>query len=233
MFKKIKERKLEFEWKTTTRVDQINREILLEMKNSGCNDLFFGFETLHNYLLKIINKKNTYDQIKKAIKITREVGINVISSFILGLPFQTINHIFDQYKKMEQLGLIDKNLTMGWLVPFKGKEFYNNPNKYQLKSLTKDYYFYSLRFPIVETPHLSFSEAIKAFEFISIQIAKKIDPRWADLFEGQPVLEFFLKQLMNWIRWWKRNGWKLPDPDEKYLNNLENELNKIVVKKET
>ncbi|MHA1268437.1 MAG: B12-binding domain-containing radical SAM protein [Candidatus Helarchaeota archaeon] len=224
LFNKIKERKLEFEWKTTTRIDQINDELLEKMKKAGCKGLLFGIETLHDDLLEIINKYITFDQIEKAIKLTRKFELEIIPSFILGLPFQTKKHLFDQCKKMDQLGLLNKNLSMGWLVPFKGTEFYNNSEKYKLSLLTNNYYFYSFRFPVIETPYLSFSQAIETFEEISSEILKKIDFRIYEMYKDQSFMNIFLDELIKWRNWWVRNGWNLSEFDHKYLNKLKNEI---------
>ncbi|MHA1251381.1 MAG: B12-binding domain-containing radical SAM protein [Candidatus Helarchaeota archaeon] len=226
LFEKIKQRGLNFKWRTTTRIDQINRELLLKMKEAGCTGLLFGLETLHDDILKIINKRITYQQIKKAVKLTKEMGIDVISSFIIGLPFQTPDHLIDQINRMEELDIINKNLTMGWLVPFKGTEFYNNPEKYQLKIITNNYYFYSFRFPVVETPYLPFEKAVETFQIISFQLAEKIDPSFANLYKGYSFLGYFLDQLKGWKKWWVRKGWDLPAYDDLYLLKLEKEIQK-------
>ncbi len=77
---------LSLPWACFTRVDLVDRELLTRMRDSGCYQIFFGVETGVPRLLKIIRKGTTLDQARKAFKLTRELGIETVASFMLTLP---------------------------------------------------------------------------------------------------------------------------------------------------
>lgn len=58
--KEIKERKLDFRWFADIRVDNIDRDVLREMKAAGCYYVAFGVESGSQKTLNKINKKNQF-----------------------------------------------------------------------------------------------------------------------------------------------------------------------------
>ena len=84
---------IDIEWGCTTRVDLIDRELLEKMKKAGCVRVNFGVESGDPEILKIIKKRITIDQAKKAFKMTKEVGIETVAYFILGHPYETLESI--------------------------------------------------------------------------------------------------------------------------------------------
>lgn len=81
--------KLTLPWACFTRVDKVDRELLQAMKRSGCYQIFYGVESGTQRLLDIIDKDITLEQIKNAVQITKEEGIEALGSFIIGLPTET------------------------------------------------------------------------------------------------------------------------------------------------
>lgn len=86
---KIIERKLKIEWSCFTRVNVVDKELLLKMKEAGCYLIFYGYESGNQRLLDLIRKGITLEQIKNATKWTHEAGIETWGSFMLGLPTET------------------------------------------------------------------------------------------------------------------------------------------------
>lgn len=76
-------------WTCLTRVDQIDKEMLQKMKESGCYQLLFGFESGSNEILKKFNKGTTVEQNREAIEMTKKIGMGVRGSFIVGSPYET------------------------------------------------------------------------------------------------------------------------------------------------
>ena len=63
--------------------------MLLKLKETGFEDIAYGVESGSSKILKIINKKITREQIKKAIKLTEEVGLNYYAFLMVGNPGET------------------------------------------------------------------------------------------------------------------------------------------------
>ena len=81
--------KLNIHFCCLTRVDSVDKEILIKMKKAGCFLIRFGVESGDQRILNAMNKGITLQQIKKAFKLINEVGIPSSASFILGYPGET------------------------------------------------------------------------------------------------------------------------------------------------
>jgi anaerobic magnesium-protoporphyrin IX monomethyl ester cyclase len=80
---------LRLPWACFTRVDLVDEEMLVKMRDAGCYQIFFGVETGVERLLKLIRKGTTLDQARKAFQLCRKVGIETLASFMLTLPTET------------------------------------------------------------------------------------------------------------------------------------------------
>jgi radical SAM superfamily enzyme YgiQ (UPF0313 family) len=85
--------KLNIVFAIRSRVNTVDREILLRLKKAGCMRIQYGAENASDEILKAMNKKITVEQIRKAVKETKEVGIEVFLDFIIGYPGETKEQI--------------------------------------------------------------------------------------------------------------------------------------------
>lgn len=85
----IIKRKMEIVWNIFTRVDKIDKELLILMKRAGLISISFGLESGDDRILKNLNKGTTVEQGYKAVKWCREVGILTRNSFMIGSPGET------------------------------------------------------------------------------------------------------------------------------------------------
>lgn len=127
--------KLGLKWSLAARVDQINEEIVKELKASNCLEIKFGLETGSNTILKKMNKKCTVEDAKEAIKLVRSNGINVKAFIITGLPFETKTTNEETKQFLEEMGIENINrVSLLRFVPLPGSYIYDNPEKFGLKS---------------------------------------------------------------------------------------------------
>ncbi|TET24554.1 MAG: B12-binding domain-containing radical SAM protein [Candidatus Bathyarchaeum sp.] len=101
--REIKKSKLDLEWVCDTRVDLISRELLKEMKAAGCRTIWFGVESGSSRILKKINKQISLQQALDAFKLCREEEIRTASSFMLGLPGETVKDMETSFKFARKL----------------------------------------------------------------------------------------------------------------------------------
>ncbi len=80
------------------RVDQVHDKVMRELKKAGCWSIQFGFESGSQKVLDFINKNATVEQSIHAIKQCKKYKIFVDSSFMVGLPGETI----EDMKKTEE-----------------------------------------------------------------------------------------------------------------------------------
>jgi len=119
----MKRNKLDIIWGANARVDNVDFKTLQVVKDAGCRQITFGFESGSQRILDILNKGTTVDQNKRAIELCREVGIIPQGTFMIGNPSETINDI-----RMTQQFIRDNNIvdTVGICIttPFPGTELW-------------------------------------------------------------------------------------------------------------
>ncbi|MFH1281824.1 MAG: radical SAM protein [Candidatus Omnitrophota bacterium] len=76
-------------WSCMCRVQNLDQEILIQMKQAGCQVILYGFESLDEAVLNKAHKGILPGEIKKIVDLTQSSGIQVAGLFILGLPGET------------------------------------------------------------------------------------------------------------------------------------------------
>jgi len=72
------------------RTDQVNKEILQGLKNTGCKSIYFGFESASQNQLVSIKKNVSVEQNLEALLVAKELGIETPIQIITGLPNEDI-----------------------------------------------------------------------------------------------------------------------------------------------
>ncbi|OGL44069.1 MAG: hypothetical protein A2W05_03340 [Candidatus Schekmanbacteria bacterium RBG_16_38_10] len=118
----IKE-KIKVNWDCNTRVNLVDEELLKKMKKAGCNSIKVGIETGSERILKLMNKNITLEQCRRAAKLFRKVGIHWTGYFMMGLPSETKEEIYQTLKFMKELNPDYASLSV--YEPFPGTELFN------------------------------------------------------------------------------------------------------------
>lgn len=105
------EKAVDLKWTCSGRADAVNKELLSLMKDAGCQSIYLGIESGSPRILELINRGVSIEQIKKGIKLIKDSGIDVIGSFILGLPSET---------KQE----VEKTIDFALSLPLDGVSFF-------------------------------------------------------------------------------------------------------------
>ena len=158
--KGIKDRGLQgkIQYRIFARVDDVakNRLDLQMLKDSGCNGLFFGVESMNDDTLRRLRKGTTPEMIEQAINRTYEAGIPVWASLMVGYPWETEEQLkqgLDKYVSIVQEGKVFHTYS-SFITPFPGTDFHHycrsnglitNPNY-----LRSDCSIPSLKTPIPE-----------------------------------------------------------------------------------
>ncbi|MCJ7581348.1 MAG: B12-binding domain-containing radical SAM protein [Candidatus Aminicenantes bacterium] len=85
-------------WTCLTKVNCVDEELLKKMKEAGCWQILYGFESGDDRMLKILGKHTSVEKNQRAIKMTKKAGIEVRGDFILGTPGETwesLKHTLD------------------------------------------------------------------------------------------------------------------------------------------
>ncbi len=81
--------KIGLPWSCLARINFVDRETLHWMKKAGCWQVLFGIESGNNEVLRKIKKSLTVEMIRAGVKATKDAGMEVRGSFMLGLPSDT------------------------------------------------------------------------------------------------------------------------------------------------
>lgn len=81
------------QWAGCLRVDQVDAELLSAMRQAGCVQIEYGFESGSDRMLAALGKRSTVDQSIQAVRLTRDAGIRVFANIMVGLPGETLDDL--------------------------------------------------------------------------------------------------------------------------------------------
>lgn len=145
-------------WSCSTRVNNMSLEFLKRMKEAGCYYIFFGIESADDETLKRIKKGITVEQVRNAVKWTKQAGILPVGAFIIGLPGDREEHVFKDIEMAEQLDLY--SVTFPIAVPFPGTELRDMAlrNEYGMRIISDNWNDYGKQDPgVMESEDISCS----------------------------------------------------------------------------
>ena len=87
--REVKSRNLGVPWAIMARIDNMDRETLEALKDSGLHALKYGIESADPKLLAQADKGLDIDKARKVIKITHELDIKMHLTFMFGMPGET------------------------------------------------------------------------------------------------------------------------------------------------
>lgn len=85
----LREREADYLWCGNTRVDRVDPELLALMRKAGCQLISYGVESGSQRLVDRVQKGVTMEQNRRALEWTRQAGIQVSLTLMIGLPTET------------------------------------------------------------------------------------------------------------------------------------------------
>jgi anaerobic magnesium-protoporphyrin IX monomethyl ester cyclase len=113
----IQRRGLQFSWECLGRVDALDYPTALEMKAAGCTRIFFGIESGDDRVLKLMNKKITTDEARRAVDAAHQARLQVGAFFIIGYPGDTDDTVLKTIRFATSLPLDYLGLSMPYPLP--------------------------------------------------------------------------------------------------------------------
>jgi radical SAM superfamily enzyme YgiQ (UPF0313 family) len=149
------ERKINLPWGCFSRADVVTKELLAKMSKARCNEVGFGIESGCQKMLDAFHKKSTVEQNENAIKWTKEAGIFVAASIILGYPGETketLQQTLDLVRRIEP-----DDVWLCHATPYLGTELREIVEKNGWK-MVENWTLYNTMNPIFEDPLLPAKE---------------------------------------------------------------------------
>ena len=193
----IKTRKINLPWDCQTRVDQISKKVLAKMRETKCQQVFFGVESGCQEILDEVKKQTTVEQNAKAIRLAKNAGLFVAISVIIGYPGENREML------NQTLGFINEtepdDVYLCVATPYPGTALRRLVEEMGLKMST-DWGQYDTVTPVFENPLLSAEDILK--------LRKKFydsfySPRYIlrHLFKGNFYSRIMARTALNHIIW--------------------------------
>ena len=142
---KIIDENLKITFSTNTRADSADTETVKLMKKAGCRLVSIGVESGSQYMLDKMGKKITLSQIKNTVKVFKKNGIQIYAYYVIGLPWETRETIFETIKFAKLLNTEYVSFyTAAALVGTRFYEYVEN-NSLGVLNYTRPYYYPSVR----------------------------------------------------------------------------------------
>ena len=79
----------QLKWDACLRVDQVDEELLGQMKSAGCIQVEYGFESGSTDSLDRLGKSATAELNRRAVLLTHQAGLRIFADIMVGLPGET------------------------------------------------------------------------------------------------------------------------------------------------
>lgn len=127
----------EMHYRCHTRSNLIDKEKAQWLKYSGCEECSLGVESADVIVLDINNKKETPERHGDAIKILKDAGLRSKVYLMSGLPGETDKTM--ELNKEFMIKYKPDKWTLSTFTPYPGCDIFNNPDKYDVEIVNKDW----------------------------------------------------------------------------------------------
>ena len=159
--KEMRSRNIGLPWDCSTRVDQVSRELLAEMKDANCQLVSFGVESGSQKILNAMKKGTTVEQNERAIVWAKEVGLSVSMSVIVGYPGETTDTL---EQTLDFIRITEPDDVYLYLAtPYPGIELHDLVKDLGWKMST-EWNHHEMQTPVFENPLLPSEKIIKTRE---------------------------------------------------------------------
>ncbi|MBI2877323.1 MAG: B12-binding domain-containing radical SAM protein [Candidatus Tectomicrobia bacterium] len=153
--REIQRRGLQFKWWCMSRVDTLvkNEELVREMAEAGCHQIFLGLESPKDHVLQRYNKRVKASDEIEAVRLLKKYGINVHGGFMIGALNETREDVEATIDFPRKLRL--EYAQFGIATPLPGTRFYQEVHS-RLK--TRDWDQFDGFHALFDTDHLTTQE---------------------------------------------------------------------------
>jgi radical SAM superfamily enzyme YgiQ (UPF0313 family) len=88
-------KRYDFSWYAFIRNQYLDKQQVIDMRESGCRGAYLGIESGNNTILKAMNKRVTREQYLRGVELLASEGITTLASFIIGFPGETDETVRD------------------------------------------------------------------------------------------------------------------------------------------
>jgi len=115
--------RVDLTWTCESRVNLTDAYTLERMSEAGCRLIYYGVESGNQKILDGLCKKQTLDQVRTAIGLTKNAGIQSAGYFMLGCPGETKQTMKETVAFARDIGLDHAQFSV--CMPMPGSELYD------------------------------------------------------------------------------------------------------------
>jgi len=186
----IKRRGVDVEWSCSSRVDTINEEMLRKMKEAGCSLIYYGVESANKEILENYYRKGIkLDAVKRAVEMTKKVGIGTVCSFIIGAPHETKEDVKKTLKFAMKLNPDYAQFSI--LTPYPGTEIYEEAKEKGL-ILSENFDEYTAGNPVLKNLHMTPEEISRLLKYCYLRFYLRPGFIWREIRKGGSKIPRFI-----------------------------------------
>lgn len=172
----IRQSAIPFRWMANARVNTVDRDMLVAMKDNGCVRVDFGVETGDPHVRKLMRKNITDKQIIDAHQIARDIGLSTGSFTMVGNIGETKDSARMTVGLLKQIG---DDVMVSIACPFPGTELFRIAkekgfiNSEDWKRYVTSPTYTSGYHPVMRTEFLTEDEILESFYYIHSFFARR------------------------------------------------------------
>ncbi len=143
----------------------MTQELAYKMKEAGCYNVAIGIESANDEILSRINKFTTIEKITDGIKMMKNAGIEVLSQFVIGSPYDTLETVKQSIEYAKDSGCDYTNFYT--VLPFKGTSQWEYVLEHGTFYTKEIHDFHTINPRIVfETPEFPYKDRLEAIRLV-------------------------------------------------------------------
>ncbi|MBN1339012.1 MAG: radical SAM protein, partial [Bacteroidales bacterium] len=158
-------RNIKILWSVSLRADLMTQELAFLMKEAGCYNVAIGIESANNEILAKMNKSTTIGKITEGIKMLKNAGIEVMSQYVIGSPYETLDTVKESVEYAKKSGCDYTNFYT--VLPFKGTPQWDYVENHGTFYTREIHDFHTIEPRIVfETPEFPYKDRLEAIKLV-------------------------------------------------------------------
>jgi radical SAM superfamily enzyme YgiQ (UPF0313 family) len=158
-------KKINILWAVNLRADNMTQEIACKMKSAGCYNASVGIESANNFVLEKIGKGSTIEKMAEGIKMLKNAGIEIMSQYVMGSPYDTLEHIKESIEFARQINCDYTNFYA--ILPYKGTPQWEYIKEHGTFFSEEIHDYHSMEPRIVfETPEFGYEDRLTAIKLV-------------------------------------------------------------------
>ncbi|MBF0327637.1 MAG: radical SAM protein [Nitrospirae bacterium] len=192
---------LSIKWVCNSRVDAVDPETMTAIRRAGCWNIAFGIESGNQSILNMINKKITLDQIRHAVSIAKNAGLQVTGHVIIGFPNETRETISNTEQFVKSLAL--DFVQYYCAIPYPGTQLYTDAINNNWLTTT-DWRQFEHNISVLNYPQIKAKEIMKIRRQLMLKwylSPKKVINTLINNISQPSDLFAFISKIPGFLRW--------------------------------